>query len=299
MRVMVIDVGQSGSRLRTPDGKTVRSDICHRADRDLTDTVRLLLEACSGTSVDVVGLSLSGLRGFVPEPHAFGIICATWVGASRVAVADDGLAALFGALGGGDGIALAVGSGVAVVAKADDRTAHKDGDGPVIGDDGGGYGIGRRGLRAALRSAEGRGPATALLALAEERYGSLRAASRAHTDAEVMRWCIDMAEVVLNCAEQGDNIARAIRWEAAQQLAASAAAAWHDLATTRESITFSGTGGVLQNAGMRAALSAAMAQTLPESVWQEPLGDNLDGMHAIACMTPHDSLPLLRWWFAA
>jgi len=299
MRIMVIDVGQSGSRLRHPDGSTTTSHVCHEPTRHITNTVRQVMTTSPVAHVDIVGLSLTSLRGVVPDPTGLGRIAAERTGATRVAIADDGLAALYGALGGADGIALAVGSGVAVVAKANGRTAHKDGDGPVIGDDGGGYDIGRRGLRAALRAAEGRGPETLLLPVAEQRYGQLRDASRSHSDAEVMRWCIDMAEAVLECAERGDAVAELIRAEAAHQLAASAQAAWRDVASDGIPIAFSGTGGVLRNTGMRDALARELGQMLPGSAWQTPLGDNLDGMYAIASGPPRDSLPLLRWWFAA
>lgn len=299
MRVMAIDVGQSGSRLQSADGSIQRSALGHQPDRTLVDTVGLLLQTLRIEQVDVVGLSLSGLRGDVPDPHDFGRVCSKYTGATRVAVADDGIAAHYGALAGADGVVLAVGTGVVVVAKSGDRTAHKDGDGPVIGDDGGGYDIGRNGLRAALRAAEGRGPATVLLKLAEAQHGPLRAAGRTHSDAEVMRWCVDFAHAVLVSADEGDAVAQSIRAEAARQLAASATAAWHDVDDTVEPVLCSGTGGILMNVGMRSELVRAVAQRLPTCSWRDPLGNNLDGITTIARMTPEDSPPLLRWWFAS
>lgn len=54
------------------------------------------------------------------------------------------------------------------VAVGPDQIVHRlDGLGPFLGDEGGGASIGRAGLRAALRSLERRGPATALAAEAE------------------------------------------------------------------------------------------------------------------------------------
>jgi glucosamine kinase len=62
-----------------------------------------------------------------------------------------------------DGLALVAGTG-AVAMRITDRhgTATVDGDGWLLGDDGSGFWIGRAAVRAALRMADGRGPATVL-----------------------------------------------------------------------------------------------------------------------------------------
>ncbi|WSQ12469.1 ATPase [Streptomyces sp. NBC_01231] len=62
-----------------------------------------------------------------------------------------------------DGLALVAGTG-AVAMRITDRhaTATVDGDGWLLGDDGSGFWIGRAAVRAALRTADGRGPATVL-----------------------------------------------------------------------------------------------------------------------------------------
>ncbi|CAM5391974.1 hypothetical protein SALBM311S_03730 [Streptomyces alboniger] len=62
-----------------------------------------------------------------------------------------------------DGLALVAGTG-AVAMRIIDRhaTATVDGDGWLLGDDGSGFWIGRAAVRAALRTADGRGPATML-----------------------------------------------------------------------------------------------------------------------------------------
>lgn len=297
MPAILVDLGQSGCRVRTPDGRHLELALHYGSGASLTDTVAHILQASDVGTASEAGLSLTGLRGVAPDPRELGELCRAMVGAQRVAVADDGLAGLFGALAGADGIALAVGSGVSVVAKCGDRTAHRDGAGPVLGDDGGGFAIGREGLRAALRAAEGRGPDTAILAVAEARYGALREANRSHSDAEITRWCIDMAHPVLMCAEAGDPVASAIRGEAAQRLADSARAAWLAAGGTEEqALTVSGTGGVLRNAAMRSGILHALHANLPAATWQDPEGDNLDGIRRIVDTHPADLWPLLRWW---
>ena len=60
---------------------------------------------------------------------------------------DDTVTGHIGALSGGDGVSLIVGTGVACFAMAHDRSAvwAVDGKGFLLGDDGGGFWIGRRG----------------------------------------------------------------------------------------------------------------------------------------------------------
>ncbi|MFJ9539924.1 N-acetylglucosamine kinase [Streptomyces sp. NPDC101225] len=62
-----------------------------------------------------------------------------------------------------DGLALVAGTGAVAARIAGRRcTATVDGDGWLLGDDGSGFWIGRRAVRAALRMADGRGAATVL-----------------------------------------------------------------------------------------------------------------------------------------
>lgn len=295
MRTVVIDIGQSGSRVRTNDGPDLAVPVHFRRQRPLPELVLEVLRTAGVRDATTVGLSLTGLRGVVSNGAELGRACHAATGASAVAIADDGLAGLFGALAGADGVAMAVGSGVAVVSKHADHIAHLDGDGPLLGDDGGGFSIGSSGLRAALRAAEGRGPATSILAIAESRYGDLRAASRQHSDAEVHGWCIDMARPVLEAATAGDAVAVAIRTEAAQRLADTAVAAWRAVdGGTR--VAISGTGGILRDTDLRLALLLNVQQVLPEASWVSPAGDNLDGMQRIVDTHRRDLPPLLEWW---
>lgn len=296
MKYLAIDIGQSGSRVRSGDGFEYVGGPAYDAELGLTGTVERILRASQAPESDVVVLSSTGLRGLVPDPTAVALVCNGLINASAVAVADDGFAAHVGALGGMDGVVLAVGSGVVAIARQSGRAAHRDGAGPILGDDGGGFWIGRAGLRAALRASERRGPDTNLLIELEKTYGPIRHAVLARTTAETMVWCIDAARTVLQVAADGDTVAVGIRQRAAKQLAATAAAAWCAVGSIDDTPRMSYTGRVMDDVGLRTALADESARLLPHAQWQSPLGNNLDGALTIAAADQVEVPPLLRWW---
>ncbi|HEU4556477.1 MAG TPA: BadF/BadG/BcrA/BcrD ATPase family protein [Longimicrobium sp.] len=84
--------------------------------------------------------------------------------AERVCITTDGEIALEGALGGGAGILLIAGTGSVGYARgADGQVVRCGGWGMIVGDEGSAWSLGRNGLAAALRAADGRGPDTSLL----------------------------------------------------------------------------------------------------------------------------------------
>lgn len=141
--------------------------------------------------------------------------------ADAVAVLSDGETALHGALRGGPGILVISGTGSVAYGRAEDgRVERCGGWGMWLGDEGGGYAIGREGLRAALLSVDGRGPKTDLLP------GLLEILGLAIPDA-LPPWIAraEKSEVallamhVLRIADRGDRVAREIVAEAALDLA--------------------------------------------------------------------------------
>ena len=296
MRLVAVDIGQSGSRVRTSDGIEFLDGPAFDAAHGVLASVERTIKASGITQADIIALSLTGLRGDVADPRAFGERCAAMTGAHAVAVADDGYAALTGAIGADDGVVLAVGSGVAVVDRHGSQAAHRDGDGPILGDDGGGFWLGRAGLRAAVRASEGRGPETLLLTLAEELHGPVRGLIRSGADAETMRKCIAFARSTLQAAASGDAIALHIRAVAAARLADTATAAWRAVGSTDATFVASYTGGIMADTGLRDAVAAELLARLPHARWQAARGDNLDGALAIAGGDRSDVLPLLKWW---
>ncbi|BBC39010.1 ATPase [Streptomyces graminofaciens] len=149
-----------------------------------------------------------------------------------------------------DGLVLVAGTG-AVAARIAGRvpTATSGGDGWLLGDDGGGFWIGRAAVRAVLRAADGRSGPTALVlavgrdlglpgeVLPPEGYGvtdaahwsaERRTAYRAHLLPAVMDRSpvrlADHAPAVVRTAEKKDAVAVHILQEAARRLAETVAA---------------------------------------------------------------------------
>jgi len=166
-----LDAGGSKTRLLGrwgPDGTTVdrqgpgaNPNRVGRtaAGRILVELVRAAME--EGPTVDIVyvaaGVSGAG-RADVQDP----LSNALRDGLSRsdttveVEVVHDGIIALDAAYDAGSGIILIVGTGSVVLARTrDGRIRRTGGWGPILGDDGSGYALGRAGLRAVAEAFDG------------------------------------------------------------------------------------------------------------------------------------------------
>ena len=94
-----------------------------------------------------------------------------------MAVGDDTDAALAGAFAGRPGIVVIAGTGSGAAGRdAAGRTVRVGGHGFLLGDEGGGYWIGREAVRAALRAADGTGPPTALIDVVRAAFDTLTGA---------------------------------------------------------------------------------------------------------------------------
>ncbi|HEV7126059.1 MAG TPA: BadF/BadG/BcrA/BcrD ATPase family protein [Ktedonobacterales bacterium] len=156
------------------------------------------------------------------------------------------------------GVALIAGTGsIALGRDARGRTARAGGWGHILGDEGSGYTMGRQALTAAVRAADGRAPATALLALILAHW-QLRAASElieqvyAHEDKARIA---ALAPLVLQAARAGDPAAARIVRRAARELALAAGTASASLDLDATSCPLALGGGLLLHAsGFRRAV---------------------------------------------
>ncbi len=169
-----------------------------------------------------VGRACIGTAGALAAPAAAAQLAerlATALPSDEAAVASDAITSHAGALGGEEGVVLAIGTGSVALALGGGVMRRADGWGPLLGDEGGGGWIGLHGLRAALRAADGRGPGTALRPAAERAFGPPAGWPAAVDSASV---AARFAPEVARAAAAGDGAARAILHDAAGHLAATA-----------------------------------------------------------------------------
>jgi N-acetylglucosamine kinase len=107
------------------------------------------------------------------------------------------------------------------------RKARAGGWGHVLGDEGSGYQIAQRGLNAATRARDGRGPATALLERLPQAAGAASLeglASRIYLEGWSAAQIAALAPIVLDAAGEGDAVARGIVASSGHELSRAAVA---------------------------------------------------------------------------
>ncbi|GAA3050214.1 N-acetylglucosamine kinase [Streptomyces glomeratus] len=211
----------------------------------------------------------------------------------EVAVTSDAVTAHAGALGGRTGVVLAIGTGSVAIGIGDDGSyARVDGWGPWLGDEGSGAWIGAAGLRAALRAHDGRGPDTALLAAAVERFGDPdRMPSAVGRDGNPARTAASFAPDVARAAAAGDAVASAIVRDAAAALGEAVLTAARRIGGG-DTLPVTVTGGLT---GLGEPLLGPLRTALTGSPrplhLRPPLGDPLDGARLLAldASAPHEA----------
>jgi N-acetylglucosamine kinase-like BadF-type ATPase len=209
----------------------------------------------------------------------------------RLVIANDGLTSLLGALGDRDGAAVAAGTGTVCVARRGERLAKVDGWGALLGDAGSGFAIGRAGLDAALRHADGRGGSPALLGAAERRYAPLPDLCERIYAADVpTRAVAAFAADVAKEAAAGEPRAVAILEDAASELGLTACAALGRLFEPDEPAVVSYAGNVFRSgARLLEPFTRELAGRRPATEVLAPAGDALAGAAVLAGL--EDRLP--------
>jgi glucosamine kinase len=144
--------------------------------------------------------------------------------ADMIHMTNDGELAL-STLKGAIGVAIIAGTGSIVLGRnAQGQPARAGGWGYLLGDEGSGYYIAQQALHAAVRAADGRGPATILLALILQHWGINKAIDiigQTYVDEHKSK-VAQFAPQVIKAARDGDAIAMQIVQRAAQELALAA-----------------------------------------------------------------------------
>lgn len=171
----------------------------------------------------------------------------------RLKLTNDAEIALTGATEGEPGIVIIAGTGsMALGRNAAGRTARAGGWGHLFGDEGAGFDIVRRALRAALQYEEGWGPATSLRELLLQHTHLVSANQLLHhlyskRNGEIAAF----APLVTEAAESGDLIASNILKDAAMALKWYVEGVFHALFVASDEVIVAHIGGAFQSTLLR------------------------------------------------
>jgi N-acetylglucosamine kinase-like BadF-type ATPase len=172
--------------------------------------------------------------------------------AGRIEVLSDAQIAHLGALGGRDGLLILAGTGSIVVGCADHgRWARAGGFGPLLGDEGSGFWIGRAWLRATTQGED------------------FLPARRLIEAANPIQRIAELTPKVFARARRGDPRARAIVAEAQRHLADQACDVVRRL-RMRQPVTVSWAGSVMSDPRYRAGIARALARAGVRTRWRPP-----------------------------
>jgi N-acetylglucosamine kinase-like BadF-type ATPase len=295
---LYVDVGQTGSRVLSSSttGKT-NVAVGFSPNSSIDEVVRGVLESLDNPEAQTVILSLTGLRGKVPELSGLAAICNELTGCTELGVCDDGLAWSVGSLGGDDGVAVAVGGGVVAVSKSGSRFSHIDGNGSDFGDSGGAYWLGKKGIRAAIRGIEGSGEKTLLSEMFFARHGDHGNFVReVVSKSDVHQTSIEFAPSVLEAAAQGDGQALEIIQIGASRLGAVATAAALGAGLESDQARIALGGGLMKSQFYRTVVAQKITQRNSAFRVIEPQGDALDGLQYFDRGSRDDISSLMAWW---
>lgn len=183
----------------------------------------VIAEACGDGSLhpEAICLGIAGVDRPTDSAIIHGIMRRIG-GRARVLVTNDALIALVAGAGHGPGVVVIAGTGsIAYGRNAANEAARAGGWGYVLADEGSGYWIGRQALRAVVRAADGRGPATALTPLVLDFFKVSRAEQlvrevyrQNHEPGDIAR----CARLVEEARVAGDEVAARIASVAADEL---------------------------------------------------------------------------------
>lgn len=287
--MIAVDLGQSGCRINidgaiqsTSRGKLAGESVIGALEANFKD-----LNAKSET----VTLSLTGLFGDVGDTRPFLTLCQKYFAAKEVAVIDDGLANLAGALAGKPGVSLTLGGGVVAVGGNGEKLSHSDGLGSHFGDEGGGFWLGSRGLTRALASRDKREINSELENIFMDEI-KLFDSLESKNGPEASSLAISCAQKVL---EIDSEVTNNIKTEGAHRLAQTVISAWNKVGSSGETFNLTISGGLSRNEVYRDLIFYNVKNLNPNVNLITAVGDNLDGAIWIAQNWLQDIRPMLGW----
>jgi N-acetylglucosamine kinase-like BadF-type ATPase len=226
------------------------------------------------TCMGIAGLSISAVRLWAE--NTLGKL----VGGELVLCGDE-VIALDAAFQGGPGILVIAGTGSNIVGRAADGTMYSAGGwGPAIGDEGSGFWIGHEGVKAVFWGLDRGVPTTMLKAIQEawnaDTIGDVVAAANVRPGPDFAA----LAPVVAWCAEEGDDLAKAVLERAGDDLADQVALVRLKMEESGDpgTVGVAFVGSVLDRIEMvRASMVKSLAENGVDVKVKEAAEDSLDG----------------------
>ncbi|MFN8196668.1 MAG: hypothetical protein U0R80_20550 [Nocardioidaceae bacterium] len=301
-RVLAVDSGGSGTRVRHGgDARVVDLPGTAWATRDvpaaLAATVVDAWDELGRPPTETVSLGVAATPATDDEVERLARPLADATGATEVLVANDALTGHLGALAGGWGVSLIVGTGVACVGlgpEPGEQPVVVDGHGFLLGDLGSAFWIGRRAVRAVLDAATLGADPSPLTDAVVESLGPLEGlAYRLHARTDAVAALAALAPAVADLADRDDTAAD-IMEQAAQHLATTAGRAAGLLDAT-DPVPVALGGRVLAPASPLAArVTELLGKAAPPIAVRAAEGTPLDGAARLAVLD--DPPPgVLRW----
>ena len=289
--VLGVDVGKGGCRARwsasgTGGGLGVGPGVPHIAEPGAPEAIATAIAVAAraagspSSGIDTVCAGVTGLLEARDVAPRLAVLLLDALCAGCAVVTGDVVTSHAGALAGAAGVVVAAGTGsVALGVDPSGRHAKVDGLGYILGDQGSGFAVGRRGLASALRHHDGRGGSAALAALAERMYGRLdRLAASVYASENRPAAVARFAPAVAEAARSGDADAIAIWRDAADELAGTATAALDRLQWSEEPVPLSWTGRLFDAADVLwEPFVESLTARAPRLALQPPRGDSLSG----------------------
>ncbi|MFS2279261.1 BadF/BadG/BcrA/BcrD ATPase family protein [Microbacterium sp. OR21] len=289
--LLAIDAGQTGikTRLVAADG-TAREWLFPGVltDRPLTPQLAAVVAEVARVTDEVpstITFGVSGLTSADSEADAL-LQHPDLADVHRIVVTHDSVTSFLGVLGDRQGGVVAAGTGVVTLGVGPEHSTRVDGWGYIMGDAGSGYWIGRTALDAVMRAHDGRGPATTLTAVVQERWPDLETAYvPLQASEDRVRTVASFAAPTAQHAASGDEVAIRICREAATELATAVLAALR-VTDAPADAAVGAIGGVFGSDLIRSAFESAVRAERPDARFVPPAGSGLDGAVALAQLGP-------------
>lgn len=224
--------------------------------------------------IRAVCLGVAGLEADRRKHRLDALVRRGLEGSPVVLTHTDASVALLGALAGNPGVLVIAGTGSVVLGRnGKGQVGRTGGFGFLLGDEGSGFDLGRKGMQAALRSVDGTGPETrlpqALMACygIEDPYGVLPLVYRSRSRVDVIA---RFAPEVLSLGFEGDMVAEMIVREGAQDLLRALEALVRKL-QLQEAFPFVTAGGLFRNEAFLEMFLGTVKSRFPDAKPMQPL----------------------------